>query len=362
MSQNSNNKENSIEISAALFESNTRSKITIEKIHKPTNKNAQVDENNNSLSSSVDTKSEEYEHKMTTGFIEPNEIKIVAKRQALKSIQNMLNNQLEKSNETKNKEDDSLTLFLACTSDPIHDILLNNFRSSEIKIPPFQARMNLQCSSDDQNQVLSDNIDDLFTYKIIVEKENPVPVKTQESEGQLFDEEPATNSSFEITSLQDIANNPCETSPNKGVDHFLTNNENIQPKTSPSVSLSFKRKYEPIEENELLQSAQPLASSFKKIRTQMFDNNDFQIVMNLIKKIFTVEEIQKGIFPDKYNTNRSKCAVSFDQQKIELLKKEIAKYFNLNENEMNEVWYSIRPKLNVRVKCLRKTRAYSQLN
>lgn len=182
----------------------------------------------------------------------------------LKSIQNMLNNQLEvslifkskvqstlyklfinqKSNETKNKEDDSLTLFLACTSDPIHDILLNNFRSSEIKIPPFQARMNLQCSSDDQNQVLSDNIDDLFTYKIIVEKENPVPEKTQESEGQLFDEEPATNSSFEITSLQDIANNPCETSPNKGVDHFLTNNENIQPKTSPSVSLSFKRKYE----------------------------------------------------------------------------------------------------------------------
>lgn len=59
--------------------------------------------------------------------------------------------------------------MMSCTSDPIHDIVLNNFRSSKAILPPFKTNFNLECNSDDP-PVLSDKLEDLFSFKRVNER------------------------------------------------------------------------------------------------------------------------------------------------------------------------------------------------
>ena len=74
-----------------------------------------------------------------------------------------------------------MTLLLTCTSDPIHDIILNNLKSNEISLPPFERNFNLQCNADDHNPVLSDNIEDLFSFRLLQEKQNITPEQDKNS-------------------------------------------------------------------------------------------------------------------------------------------------------------------------------------
>jgi len=66
---------------------------------------------------------------------------------------------------SRKNNDDSVTLSMSCSSDEIHDILLNNMPfSKNVNFPPFKNTFNLECYADDQPQ-LSDNIEDLFSIK-----------------------------------------------------------------------------------------------------------------------------------------------------------------------------------------------------
>ena len=59
-----------------------------------------------------------------------------------------------------------MTLSMSCSSDEIHDILLNNLPSSKnVNLPPFRNAFNLECYADDDLPQLSDNIEELFSIR-----------------------------------------------------------------------------------------------------------------------------------------------------------------------------------------------------
>lgn len=76
---------------------------------------------------------------------------------------------------SQKKSDNTVTLSMSCSSDAIHDIILNNLKSSKIQLPPFSNKLNLECYSDDPPQ-LSDNVEDLFSIC-----REPVPKKKKTS-------------------------------------------------------------------------------------------------------------------------------------------------------------------------------------
>jgi len=202
------------------------------------------------------------------------------------------NNQLKKT---------SHTLNLACTSDIVNDIYLNNKSNSSTSfpnIPPFKDAFNLECISDgDQSPLISDDINDLFTFCVNNNNNN----------------EP-------LAAIQCDENNNIENTIIKTNDQINEKKRSFESVTESieSLNTSFDST-----NTTLIEQVQP--STSKKIKTEQQKSSDSQFdkiefACETIRKVFSKDELKKGIIPDKNNLTRSKIKTAFDSVKIDQVK------------------------------------------
>ena len=89
----------------------------------------------------------------------------------------------------------------------------------------------------------------------------------------------------------------------KDTSKVITNNNNNKEKTTPSV-----------------QKKSDVISLIKTVKNNNPENEEYEFAVELLKKSFTANEIQTGIFGDKNNLSRSKTQTPFDYYKVEKFK------------------------------------------
>jgi hypothetical protein len=87
----------------------------------------------------------------------------------------------------------------------------------------------------------------------------------------------------------------------KDTSKVITNNN--KEKTLPSV-----------------QKKSDVISLIKTVKNNNPENEEYEFAVELLKKSFTANEIQTGIFGDKNNLSRSKTQTPFDYYKVEKFK------------------------------------------
>jgi len=92
-----------------------------------------------------------------------------------------------------------------------------------------------------------------------------------------------------------------ENSISKDTSKVITNNN--KEKTLPSV-----------------QKKSDVISLIKTVKNNNPENEEYEFAVELLKKSFTANEIQTGIFGDKNNLSRSKTQTPFDYYKVEKFK------------------------------------------
>ena len=226
--------------------------------------------------------------KSTSNLISTNEAKSFYLEPFTFKSPKFSNNQLKKT---------SHSLDLTCSSDILNDIYLNNKSSSSSSfpnIPPFKDAFNLECISDgDQSPLISDDINDLFTFC----------VNNNNNNNEQCDENNNTENTIIKTNDQI----------NKKKRSFESVTESIE-----SLNTSFNST-----NTTLIEQVQPTTS--KKIKTEQqkssdnqFDKIDF--ACETIRKVFSKDELKKSIIPDKNNLTRSKIKTAFDSVKLDQVK------------------------------------------
>lgn len=221
-----------------------------------------------------------------------------------------------------------------------------------------QIPLNMQCYSDLSYDLWLNNlVENEFDHSAI-QKGKEIPNQNcSNASGIVFDEsfENLFSITHEFKSTDQLNQNdiiPFELYDADELEELEKKEIREEKKSAPKRKLSHSDMSPHLEKSEA-PDINSLAKKFK-FEEKIAEASELNFGIQLIPKIFTLDEIKTGIFGNKNNNSTSSTQSPFDADKVEDFKNQIAKKFNYSLSKMEVVWEYLRIDFNKKLHAMRK--------